>query len=302
MCRLAEQGGGTMYRHRARMTSVLVMTIALLAVPAAALADAAPVYYVALGDSLATGSQPAPSGAVPGLNAANGTNRGYVDDLFAYERTKIPKLQLRNFGCGGEDTDSLINGGRAFDIPCGYVLGSQLADAVAFLEAHPGEIAFITIDIGANDFGGCFGILDFSQQCLEEKLPDVQANLGTILGSLRAAAGPDVPIVGMNYYDPFAGLWALGDPGTAIASVEFVTDLNDELEAVYQDAGSPWADVETAFAVTDFANMAYLPGAGSVPLSAYNACTLTWFCSVFDIHANDAGYAAIAGAFVTELP
>ena len=35
--------------------------------------------------------------------------------------------------------------------PCHYAAGSQLDAAVAFLEAHPGQVAFITIDIGAND-------------------------------------------------------------------------------------------------------------------------------------------------------
>ena len=34
---------------------------------------------------------------------------------------------------------------------CHYAAGSQLDAAVAFLEAHPGQVAFITIDIGAND-------------------------------------------------------------------------------------------------------------------------------------------------------
>ena len=34
---------------------------------------------------------------------------------------------------------------------CHYAAGSQLDAAVAFLQAHPGQVAFITIDIGAND-------------------------------------------------------------------------------------------------------------------------------------------------------
>jgi len=34
---------------------------------------------------------------------------------------------------------------------CGFPPGSQLAQAEEFLRAHRGEIAFVTIDVGAND-------------------------------------------------------------------------------------------------------------------------------------------------------
>jgi hypothetical protein len=128
-----------------------------------------------------------------------------------------------------------------------------------------------------------------------------------ILDELRAAAGPDVPIVGMNYYQPFTGIWVLADEllggdqdaaqALAIASAGFAVGANDALESTYAAAGDQWADVETAFAVTDFTNTAELPGFGSVPLSVFNACTLTPFCSLLDIHPNEHGSAAIARAF-----
>jgi hypothetical protein len=56
--------------------------------------------------------------------------------------------------------------------------GSQLEEAVAFLEEHPGEVTFVTIDLGANDVlsgGGAASIA---------------ANLPLILAELMAAAGP----------------------------------------------------------------------------------------------------------------
>jgi lysophospholipase L1-like esterase len=275
---------------------------AALAVPAslglstAARADGVPVYYVALGDSLATGAQPAPSGELARLRAANGASHGYVDELYASARQAIPTLQLRNFGCGGETTFSLINGAGPSGTACGYVLGSQLAEAVAFLEAHHGEIAFITIDIGGNDLAPCFFVLDFTSACLGAHLPPLAANLATILAALREAAGAGVPIVGMNYYDPFLGFWALGLPGLAVASTLLTVEFNDALEAVYQTAGVPVADVEAAFAVTDFTVV------DDLPVNVSYACALTWFCSVQDIHANDAGYAAIARSFEEHLP
>jgi lysophospholipase L1-like esterase len=114
------------------LASLAAAVLALATAPAVA-ASNAPTYYVALGDSLAAGAQPAVSGVLNHLRAANGTNRGYVDVLYARERAQDGNLQLRNFGCGGETTTSMIEGGNP---TCGYRRTSQLAEALAFLEAH----------------------------------------------------------------------------------------------------------------------------------------------------------------------
>ena len=41
---------------------------------------------------------------------------------------------------------------------CVYPSGSQLNEAVAFLEAHAGAVTLVTIDIGANDLLPCVGL------------------------------------------------------------------------------------------------------------------------------------------------
>ena len=65
------------------------------------------------------------------------------------------------------------------------------------------------------------------------------------------------------------------------------------------------ADVESAFAVTDFTTIADLKGVGPVPLSVFNACTLTWLCTPPplgpDVHATNDGYGVIAQAFAAAL-
>ena len=61
---------------------------------------------------------------------------------------QIPELTLRNVGCPGETTRSMITGKHSL---CHYAAGSQLDAAVAFLGAHPGQVAFITLEVGAND-------------------------------------------------------------------------------------------------------------------------------------------------------
>jgi hypothetical protein len=120
--------------------------------PPLARADNGVEYYVSLGDSLAVGEQPS--------NAYfDSTNQGYADQLWRSRRTSDHGLVLVKLGCSGETTTSMVEGfpfGIRFPPPhggalCHYRHGSQLADAVAFLERHPGQIAFVTIDIGAND-------------------------------------------------------------------------------------------------------------------------------------------------------
>jgi len=255
---------------------------AALGVPVTAVADTVPVYYVALGDSLATGAQPAPSGELNGLNAANGTNRGYVDDLYAAERTKMPNLRLRNFGCGGESTQTMLNGGAPFDARCGYKTSSQLDQAVAFLQAHRGQIAFITIDVGASDLTIGGGV------------PAIAANLPVILDHLRDAAGSNVPIVGMNYYDPFlAPLWfSTHDLAALQANAANDVALDGFFDSLYAAAGDPDADVLNAFSTTDLTSQP-----DGLPLNVERICQWTWMCSAGNIHANDAGYAAVAQAF-----
>ena len=107
----------------------------------------------------------------------------------------------------------------------------------------------------------------------------------------------------MNFYQPGLNSWFI-DPAAGQQAAQNGVVFNDMLEAIYATAGSPVADVETAFSVTDFSHTAVLQGFGPVPQSVYAVCTLTWACnqqSGFDIHANSDGYARIAQAFATVL-
>ncbi len=54
-----------------------------------------------------------------------------------------------DLGCPGEITTTFVHGGK-----CPYAEGSQLAAAEAFLSAHQGQVAFVTIDIGGDDITG----------------------------------------------------------------------------------------------------------------------------------------------------
>ena len=234
-------------------------------------------YHLALGDSLAVGT---------GASAGH----GYVADILAYEQGRLANLQGRNISCGGATTTSMLSGGG-----CSYPEGTQMAAAVAFLQANPGRVAYITIDIGANDVSGCFlgGVID--TVCAQAKVAVVQTNLGTILSQLRAAGGA-VPIVGMSYYDPFLAYWVAGNPTAAQQSQQATAAGNATIAAVYAAAGAQVADVQGAFDSANYAMTGSYNGQ-VVPQNVSNICAWTRMCTNSDIHANDIGHQLIASTF-----
>jgi lysophospholipase L1-like esterase len=263
-----------------RFSILAALCAALLTAAPSALADNARVYYVALGDSVA------------------GIENGYPQQLTATLRHDTPKLELVNLSCGGESTASMITGYPATPPPIPatqhygpacqtYPHGSQLDQAVAYLNAHRPFVRLITIDIGAADLPG-FDV--------EKGLVQIRRNLPVILAALRAAAGPNVPIVGMNYYSPYLVAW-FDDPAFAHTLVDLTVQFNNGLEAIYQAAGSPVADVETAFSLTDFTIQP-----DGLPLNVERVCQWTLMCTAGDVHPNEEGSAVIAHAFGAVLP
>jgi lysophospholipase L1-like esterase len=187
-----------------RKALVLVAAFAMLVASAAPVAaaggtsgDKAKIYYLSVGDSLAAGVQP-----IGDPGDLYRTDQGYAEQLLQTARARFPKLSLEKLGCPGETTTTMINGGI-----CSYSHGSQLDEAVAFLRAHRQLVAFVTIDIGANDFP-CQ-----APECIPAGVGAIQSNLPGILAALRDAAGPNIPIVGMTLYNPFLANWLLGPEG-----------------------------------------------------------------------------------------
>ncbi|HEY6015029.1 MAG TPA: SGNH/GDSL hydrolase family protein [Candidatus Limnocylindrales bacterium] len=255
--------------------------------------DHAPLYYLSVGDSLAAGVQP-----IGDPEDMHRTTDGYADQLYPIAKSRYPNLVLVKLGCPGETTGTMIDGGI-----CDYDHGSQLDEAVAFLHAHRQFVAFVTIDIGSNDFPCQTGL-----SCLPPGVASIQANLPTILGALREAAGPNVPIVGATIYDPFLGAWLTGPDGRSFAELTVfgaIVPLNQLLTGIYGAAGMPVADVEGAFSTTDFTTTVPLEPFGDVPLNVVRICQWTWICAAPPLgpnnHANAAGYQAIAQAFAKVL-
>jgi len=278
--------------------AVLVATVVLgaaLAAPVGAGASnglGGARYYLALGDSLAFGYQP--------VDRTDAGHHGYVDQLFAAQQATYHDLSLVNLACPGETTTTMVSGGRCAIYPD----GSQLQQAVNFLKAHRGHVAFATIDIGGNDIDGCATATGINATCIAAGFASTETNLPAIMTALRAAS-PDTQWVGMNYYDPFLAAALQGPSGVALAnqSVALLVSYNAELAQIYGGFGVPVADVATAFHSLDTTAVASPPAPlpAGTPTNVVYICADTWMCALGDIHANATGYGLIADAFAAEL-
>jgi lysophospholipase L1-like esterase len=291
-----------------RATRILLgprLAVALVLLAAAVVACSAPAprmpqgpgratlaYYLALGDSLSRGVQPNAAGT------SVETAQGYPNLVYARLSRASPTLRLVQLGCPGETTQTMTRGGI-----CRYPGASQLAAAVAFLRAHRGHVRLVTLDIGANDLEVCGSQLELAlaASCAGQFQATI-ARTAAILGRLRAAAGPDVRIVGTNYYVPELAQWRSGMLGRAIAlaSERVAAALNRQLNQAYAQAGDGVADVFGAFSTTDFGDPVAVTGTGSLPRNVARICQWTWECAPAprgpNQHANPAGYQVIADA------
>lgn len=230
-------------------------------------------YYLVLGDS------------VP---VWNGT-RSYPDLLLSHYGHRLPGLRLDDIAVSGETTTSM----RDYQYP----------QALKFLRAHKRHVALITIDIGGNDIVGCSppAGLDPTGPCVITARATIKRNLQAMLAGLHKVA-PGVPVIGMNYYDPFLGDWLAGGPDRAFAlsTVPALRALNQELAALYGTKNT--ADVQGAFHATDLTTIVESPW-GNIPIAVQRACAwLDITCRPgapegFGDDPNDSGAAAIASAF-----
>lgn len=270
-------------RLRAALVSAIVVLAAGCVISPTRPAAPAPLYYLALGDSLGAGT-----GASTSANA-------YVNRIVAQERTRFPGLQLQNISCGGATTASMLTGSN-----CGNPL-TQIVVAENFLQAHPGQVAFATIDIGGNDASGCITAAGVNAACSAQSAAAIQANLPVILSRLKAAS-PGIKVYGMTYYDPALAFWLTGASGQQVArdAVPAADAFNSELTQIYGAAGFSTADGAGAFDNDNLALTGSYAGQ-TVPQNVANLCNWTHVCSDNDVHANDIGHGKLAGAFTASI-
>lgn len=274
-----------MARRLSALLGLFAVTASLVAV-APAPASAAPRYHLSVGDSLARGVQPGPTGAIAP------TGQGY-GPIVARSR----RLRLVELGCPGETVGSMVRVRR-----CRYEAGSQLRAAEAFLRRRRGQVALVTVSIGANDVVRCGSPASLDLGCAAAGATRATRGARSIALRLRRAAGRRTRIVGLTYYNPFLALYLRGadGPRLALAAAASGETLNAGLRLAYGASGVRVANVDGAFGSADVLRFEELPGVGAVPVAVARVCRLTYACVAPpqgpDVHPNAEGYRVIAGA------
>lgn len=238
-------------------------------------------YYLALGDSITYGVQPAKVRA--GLSPS-GFHTGYVDVFAARLRALAPRIRVVNYGCPGESTKTFIAGG------CPWLAekrqlhdafrGAQLAAALSFLRAHIGQVSPITLTLGGNDLGeladACKGSFPCIQRRSQRAFAQFASRLTTILSRLGAAA-PKAEII-------VTGIW------------NFNADALGQTDPLFRSFEATIARVTSGAKVRFADTLPVFNPQGNLAREKARLCALTFACSADDPHPTNAGYRAIAAA------
>jgi len=266
---------------RVTLTSVGLLAAGLLAAAGTATGGRSerPVYqppqsyYLALGDSMAYGFQPTKANAPP-----SAVRTGYVDVFAARLRKRAPGIRVVNYGCPGETTVTFVRGGCDWLKHGGKLhdafSGSQLRAALSFLSAHPGQVSPITITL----WGGDLFPLSAQGKRAPQAVASFASRFDTILRRLRAAA-PTAEIIVTGGWNPEA-------------------DRLQQMNPLYRSVGAAIDRAATTSRVRVADMFPALDGPGSAKAQQRRLCRLTFFCSKGDPHPTDAGYRAMAGAFM----
>lgn len=284
---------------------LVVMNVAILATNNKVIQH----YYLATGDSISFGYQ-------PNLDFFH----GFADDLatqFRQGELNAPSakvkvnINLANYACPGETTETMINGNCPFrnflkeTYACPQIC-SQLDAVVLFLQEHKGNVSPVTFELGSNDVLPDFDVANCSVSSngaadlaamdnnlikVDHAHPDDATDTGNgilqrLVDALTIAPVPahgPVRLAGdlvlLNYYNPFAKVCP--------NSVDFIHTLNDHLAADAATLHIPVVDVYAAF--------------GGDSGMADNVCTYTWYCTNQDFHPTTKGYEVITTAVEATL-
>jgi lysophospholipase L1-like esterase len=241
-------------------------------------------YYLALWDSIAYCFQPTKK---PGARAST-FDTGYVDLFAARLRKLSPKIEVVNYGCPGESTVTFVRGGCP-GLADGFKLhdafrGPQLKAAESFLRAHPGQVSPVTLTLWGNDWlplllDKCKGDVGCVRKLGPRTIASFGSRLTSILQRLRVAAPTSQIIV--------TGAWNI-DP-----------DRLAQLRPIYRSLDASIARAASASHARVAKALPVFNPAGTVRAEKARLCALTFICSKGDPHPTDAGYRALADAFMT---
>lgn len=290
-------------RHRvttslaAALGGLSLIAVGLVAVPQVSGATGARQYYLSLGDSYSIGYQPTstnPGGGTPGYTA-------FV--------AQAEDMKLKNFGCGGATTTSLLQsdgcGDPAYAHAVAYPTTTQEQAVLNFIADNPGRVGLITVSIGGNDFDSCS-----TPTCVESAMPTMEANIKSLVSALTSAldtaSDPSTSIIGLTYPDVDLGLYVYptNPPSSADETLAqnsitaFDQLINPTLSESYTSVpngsfvnvtSAPFKGA-TSGDDTSLSTTENLPPYGQIPVAVAEICTLTWFCAEGNIHAKTKGY------------
>jgi lysophospholipase L1-like esterase len=240
-------------------------------------------YYLALGDSLTYGIQPAKVDA--GLPPSK-FDSGFVDVFGRRLRALNPKLEVVNYGCPGESTRTFVAGGCPW-LAGGRALhdsfaGAQLNAALAFLRRHPNAVSPITLNLGGNDAQAVADACKNNFACARARAPKAMAQIGSRLGSilhqLRVVAPKAEVIV--------IGVWN-NDIRNPLQSDPLYRAFDLSLGQVAAKQGARFADPFPLFNPQ-----------GNLARKRARICAYTFICTRGDGHPTDSGYRALATAVI----
>jgi len=299
-------------RRRVRFVATFVIVVAVVmaayvvqrsftAPQASAASGATTAFYLDVGASASLGFQPT------GIVNHNGrrTNTGYANDLLEVEKIKGVTLTLDQLGCPGETVQTIL--GPAPINQCYKAPQTQMTRAVQFLETNKSEVGVVTIDLGFNNIRNCLAPAVVNEACVSTAVAAVEVDMPKIVSRLKAAAGPNVHFVGVEYGDPFLSHYLDGasGPGDATATLVAMDRMNAALGQTFTRGGVAIANVP-AIEQVDNTTRVSIANVGVIPENVWQTCQLTWMCYAQpfgpDDHPNDAGYALIAQAIAAALP
>ena len=235
-----------MMRHAIIALAMLVLLPVSLLSAGQPARSAGSSVYIALGDSIAAG-----------VGSSLPRERGYpalVRDLLA--RQSGGNVILENLAVPGETAASFRDGGQL----------SRYRDVVDRLGRGDTPIAAVTVSLGGNEMLRVSGNDSGDRQAA---LDAFRSAYPAVLADIRAAAGPDVPIVVTNYYDLSAG-----DPSIVESDSWWISRFNEVIADAATASGAGIADVTSAFA-------------GHID---------EYTLAPYDVHPTNAGHRAIAAA------
>jgi len=182
--------------------------------------------YLALGDSIANGQESAPRIVDYATTVAGWRANGYVAQFDAVLEDRLDCLpaQSTNARTGCKQLQ-IVNLARSAvpamngqperpGVTTQTVIDEQLPVALPMLEARNhdanprNDVEVVTLTVGGNDIFGpitsaCLGADPSGcPAAIQTAFTAFSVKYATILAELRAAAGPDTPIITMTYYSP----------------------------------------------------------------------------------------------------